>query len=376
MGRWVEPEIRDDVVATIEKSSRRAQWPLRRLIDLAGIGQGRFYDWRNRRGQPNHHNVSTPKKGQLLESEKEAIKAYYAEHQGEGCHRLAWKMIDEDVAFASPATVWRTLKQARLLADSTAKDSKKGTGFVQPEKPHEHWHSDISYLNIHGTFYYFSGLLDGASRFIVHWEIRESMLESYLELLIQKALELYPNVHPRIISDNGPQYIARDFREFIRLGGMTHVRTAPYYPQSNGKIERFHGSLKRECIRPRTPCSLEDARRIVAEYVWQYNHVRLHSAIGYVAPVVVLEGRQEAVFAERRRKIDTAQKRREDIRNLTAKEGKEIVAKAGKTETGSAGAQPDQGIAARDTDEKSGVWLEGQPPAQPAADFSEVLAHA
>ncbi len=376
MGRWVEPEIRDDVVVTIEKSSRRAQWPLSRLIDLAGIGQGRFYDWRNRRGRSNRHNTSTPKKGQLLECEKEAIKAYYAEHQGEGCHRLAWKMVDEDVAFASPATVWRTLKQAEMLPDSTAKDSKKGTGFVQPEKPHEHWHSDISYLNIHGTFYYFSGLLDGASRFIVHWEIRESMLESDLELLIQRALELYPNVHPRIISDNGPQYIARDFREFIRLGGMTHVRTSPYYPQSNGKIERFHGSLKRECIRPRTPCSLEDARRIVAEYVWQYNHERLHSAIGYVAPIVVLEGRQEEVFAVRRNKIEAAQKRREETRRLTETEGKGIFILDGETETGSAGAQPDRGIAVRDTDGKPGVWLEGHTPAQPTPCFSEVLAHA
>lgn len=88
----------------------------------------------------------------------------------------------------------------------------------------------------------------------------------------------------RIISDNGPQFIAKDFKEFIRVSGMTHVRTSPYYPQSNGKIERWHKSLKGECIRPGTPLSLEDARRLVKGYVEHYNDVRLSSAIGYITP--------------------------------------------------------------------------------------------
>ena len=84
-----------------------------------------------------------------------------------------------------------------------------------------------------------------------------------------------------MISDNGPQFIARDFKEFIRISGMTHVRTSPYYPQSNGKIERWHKSLKPECIRPLTPLTLDDARRLIQAYVDRYNTVRLHSAIGY-----------------------------------------------------------------------------------------------
>ena len=79
----------------------------------------------------------------------------------------------------------------------------------------------------------------------------------------------------RIISDNGPQFIAKDFKEFIRISGMTHVRTSPFYPQSNGKIERWHKSLKRECIRPGTPLSLDDAGRLVSGYVNHYNNVRI-----------------------------------------------------------------------------------------------------
>jgi transposase InsO family protein len=129
--------------------------------------------------------------------------------------------------------------------------------------------------NIAGTFYYLCSLLDGCSRFTVHWEIRESMTEADVEQIIQRAREKFPGVTSRIISDNGPQFIARDFKEFIRLCGMTHVKTSPYCPQSNGKIERWHRILKEECIRPGTPLTLENARRIVGKFVEYYNTVSL-----------------------------------------------------------------------------------------------------
>jgi putative transposase len=171
---------------------------------------------------------------------------------------------------------------------------------------------DISYLNIRGTFYYFCGVLDGFSRYIVHWEIRESMKEADVEIVIQRAVEKFPGETPRIISDNGPQFIAREFKEFVRLSGMTHVRTSPYYPESNGKMERFHQSLKRECIRPKTPVSLDDARQVVAEFVDEYNNKRLHSGIGYVTPRDKLEGRAPAIHRERKRKLEEAHRRRKE----------------------------------------------------------------
>ena len=127
--------------------------------------------------------------------------------------------------------------------------SKKGTGFVQPLRPHQHWHIDIAYLNLTGTFYYLCSILDGASRSIVHWEIREAMTEVDVECILLRAREMHPNESPRVISDNGPQFSAKDFKEFIRLTGMTHVRTAPFYPQSNGKLERYHKTIKADAIR-------------------------------------------------------------------------------------------------------------------------------
>jgi putative transposase len=135
------------------------------------------------------------------------------------------------------------------------------------------------------------------------------MTEVDVETIIQRACERFPGVHPRIISDNGPQFIARDFKEFIRICGMTHVRTSPYYPQSNGKKERWYKTLKGECIRVKTPLSLDDARRVVADFVAHYNQVRLHSAIGYVAPADKLAGRETVIFAERDRKLNAARER-------------------------------------------------------------------
>jgi len=235
---------------------------------------------------------------------------FYAQYPLEGYRRLTFMMLDRDVVACSPATVYRVLKRAGVLGDRNLVPSRKGTGFVQPVKPHEHWHVDVSHLNIAGTFYYLCSVLDGCSRAVVHWDIRASMTEPEVEVILQRARECHPGVTPRVITDNGPQFLARDFKEFIRLCGMTHIRTAPYYPQSNGKIERWHQTLKGECIRPGTPLSLEDARRIVGRYVEHYNTVRLHSAIGYITPKDKLEGRDSEIFTARERKLAQARERR------------------------------------------------------------------
>jgi transposase InsO family protein len=219
-------------------------------------------------------------------------------------------MLDTDVVAVSPSSVYRVLSAEGLLRRWKTGSSTKGDGFTGPLRAHEHWHIDISHLNIRGTFYYLCSILDGYSRFIVHWEIRETMTESDVEIILQRAKEKYPDERPRVISDNGPQFIARDFKEFIRISGMSHVRTSPYYPQSNGKIERWHQSLKKECIRPLCPLSLEEARRIVEGFVAHYNTNRLHSAIGYITPKDKLEGREKAIFAQRDRKLQEAREER------------------------------------------------------------------
>ena len=223
-------------------------------------------------------------------------------------------MLDANVVACSPASVYRVLKDAGLLAGQSPKPSKKGTGFVQPLQPHEHWHVDISHLNIAGTFYFLCSILDGCSRYLVHFEIRKNMEEIDVETILQRAREKFPGEHPRIITDNGPQFIAKHFKEFIRIAGMTHVKTSPYYPQANGKMERWYKTVKGECIRVKVPLSLDDARRIVTDYVAHYNDVRLHSAIDYLTPNDRLHGRHELIGAERDRKLVEAREHRKQVR--------------------------------------------------------------
>jgi putative transposase len=285
-----------------------------RVLPWVGIGTSKFHDWKARFGKVNEHNAWVPRDHWLTDAEKEGIRTFARQHPLEGYRRLTFMMLDADVVACSPASVYRVLRAAGLLAGQTPRPTRKGTGFVQPLRPHEHWHVDVSYLNIAGTFYFLCSVLDGCSRSIVHWEIREKMEEIDVETIIQRAREAYPEARPRVISDNGPQFIAKDFKEFIRICGMTHVKTSPYYPQSNGKIERWHGTLKGDCIRVLVPLSLEDARRIVADYVLHYNTVRLHSAIGYITPQDKLAGREAEIFAARDRKLTEARQRRQQQR--------------------------------------------------------------
>ena len=342
----MEPDVRDAVVDFARKWSEKTQTAAGRLVGWLGIGRSKYHDWRQRYGEVNEHNAWVPRDHWLEAWEKEAIVGFYLDHRDEGYRRLTYMMIDADIAAASPTSVYRVLHGAGLLARWNRPASSKGTGFQQPLKPHEHWHTDLSYLNIHGTFYYLCSVLDGFSRYVVHWEIREAMTEGDVEIVLQKAREKFPHANPRVISDNGPQFISKDFKEFIRLSGMTHVRTSPYYPQSNGKQERWHATLKRECIRPQTPLSLEDARRIVGNFVTRYNEVRQHSAIGYVTPKDKLEGKAEAILAERERKLLAARERRAQMRRsssenaLTERKPESKLPAVGETEVGNAGERP------------------------------------
>lgn len=310
-------DTRDAIVDYVRDWNGKSDIPVSLLLRWVGISASKYHDWKHRFGHVNEHNSPVPRDHWLTDDEKTRIHTFARAHPLEGYRRLTFMMLDADVVACSPTSVYRVLKAAGLLAGSSPVPSKKGTGFVQPLRAHEHWHVDVSYLNIAGTFYFLCSVLDGYSRSIVHHEIREKMEESDVEIILQRAREAHPGVTPRIISDNGPQFLAKDFKEFIRIAGMTHVKTSPYYPQSNGKIERWHKTLKGESIRVSVPLSLEDARRIVGDYVAYYNTVRLHSAIGYVTPRDKLDGRDTAIFADRDRKLTEARERRRQLRQGT-----------------------------------------------------------
>ena len=303
--KWVEPDTRDDVVSTVEDLHTRCAISRTQILGWASVRRSVYYDWRDRQGLGNRPGGVVLRSDRITEKERETVLDYARSRPGEGYRRLAYLMIDADLAALSPASVYRILKAGELLG-RTPRPSAKGTGFKQPKSAHSHWHVDFTYLNLSGTFHFLCAILDGWSRAVVAWEIAPTMTAGDAEIVLQKAREAYPDARPRVISDNGRQFVGREFTTLLSIAGFSQVTTSPYYPQSNGKIERFNGSLKNECIYPTTPLTLEDARGVVGEYVDHYNHTRLHSATGYVAPTDMLAGKQQKIHKARDQKLAKA----------------------------------------------------------------------
>ena len=240
---WVEPEIRDSVVVYVRYISQRTGISVKKLLSYIGLSHVKYYRWVKRLGQANMHNGKIPKTHWLTPEEIKAIeefaKAHYSNNDyflRDGYRRIAYKMIDLDIVAVHPSSVYRVLKKANLLNKWNTKKSKsKGSGFNQPNNPHRDWHVDIKYLNFRGTFLFLITVLDGYSRYVIHHEVRLSMAEYDVELTIQKARDKFPDASPRIITDNGPQFISKEFSKFISFVEFMHVKTSVGYPQSNGK---------------------------------------------------------------------------------------------------------------------------------------------
>ncbi len=315
--QWVEPDIRDSVVEFIEAIIPKTDIQLKKLLSMIGINSSKYYSWLGRKGKANNHNGKIPKKHWCLDWEKEAIINYAQKHSDEGYRRLTYMMIDEDIVAVSPATTYRVLKSAGLLNRwNRIKKSSKGNGFMQPTVPHQHWHTDIKYVNYRGTFLFLMSVIDGYSRFIVHHELRQHMQEFDVEITIQRALEKYPAVKPRIISDNGSQYISKDFSDYLKFVELQHIRTSIAYPQSNGKIERYHRTISEECLRKKSLINLDDARKQIADFIDYYNTKRLHSSLYYLTPEDFLVDRIEEKLKLRETKLNEAKEYRIKARDV------------------------------------------------------------
>ena len=220
-------------------------------------------------------------------------------------------MIDLDIAYASPATVYNIMKKNGLISRWNKSGTEHEKGFKQPVSANEQWHTDFSYICIGGIFYYFSAILDGYSRKILVWDLFEDMTELNIEILVTRAKELYPDAKPRIIHDNGRQYLGDDLRKLFAKLSIEDSKTRPFHPQSNGKVERFHRTLKTEHVR-RTPyLDYSDAELRMADWITWYNSERLNGAVKYLTPDEVFEGKMNERLAERRNKLHNASKRRQ-----------------------------------------------------------------
>ena len=179
-----------------------------------------------------------------------------------------------------------------------------GTGFNQPDYPHKHWHVDIKYLSFNGSYLFRISVLDGYSRYVLHHEVRHTMNEYDVQYTVQKAKEKYPSARPRIISDNGSQFISKEFKQFIKDVEFTHVITSVNYPQANGKIERYHRTISEECLRIKSPVSFDNFKKYIEDYVNFYNTKILHASFNYLTPEDYLMGRKEQRISERELKLE------------------------------------------------------------------------
>lgn len=314
---WVEPDIRDNIVCFTKMMTVKTNTPVNNLLAIIGISSSKYYSWVDRHKQPNNHNGFVPKKHWILDWEREAIINYARTHVGEGYRRLTYMMIDDNIVAVSPSTTYRVLKSMGLLNRwNKVKKSTKGNGFDQPTTAHQHWHTDIKYVNFRGTFLFLISVIDGYSRYIVHHELRMSMQEYDVQITIQRALEKYPLAKPRLITDNGPQYISKDFAEYLKFAGLQHIRTSIAYPQSNGKIERYHRTIHEECLMTKSLIDLDDARKQIAEFIEYYNTKRLHSALYYLTPDDFLNDRITEKLEVRNIKLQSAKRARYEVKNV------------------------------------------------------------
>ena len=284
-----------------------------KLLFFIGVNKQRFIEWKDCYGNPPvKRNV--PKSHWATETEIMAVIEFKKANIEEGYKRLTWMMVDTNIVYLSPSTVYRILVRASLNNRWTKPTCEpKKRGFEQPVRLHEHWHTDISYINFKGTFLYLICVLDGFSRAILKWDIRESMESFDVIVVLWGACcdwVFETENKPRIISDNGSQFISYEFKEALRDSGLTHSRTSVNHPQSNGKIERFHGTAKQESLRNMPKFSIEQVKKEFGEWIDFYNTKRLHSAINYVAPFDVINGNRELILAERKRKLEIGKENR------------------------------------------------------------------
>lgn len=301
------------MLALVERTRVRTGWTLRRILKRVGLAKSRYYDWRAREEETGLEDLFPGSRASpyaILAEEKAAVIGYALEHPQEGYRRLAWMMVDEDVAYVSPSSVYRILSDSDLLY-RWKRSRKVGERPPEPTAPNQRWHTDLMYLRVGDTWYFLVTVLDAYSRYVVHWDLLTSMTAAAVRVVVHDALKK-TGATPEVVTDNGSQFTARDFKELVRDFELEHIRIRTYHPESNGKLERFHRST-RDALDDQELGNLGRGREIIGRWVEFYNARRLHAGLDYLPPAEYWEGDPKARKQERREKLDRARKQRERI---------------------------------------------------------------
>jgi putative transposase len=299
------------ILAQVENQSRGK----RQALTALGIPKSSYYRWRQ--GHPDSRNRQRPW-NQITPLEEDKILVV-----ARGCPELssrqlsAW--ITDNEGFAvSESTVYRILRREGLVKRQETQPTAANEYHTKTTRPHQMWATDASYFRVVGWgYYYLVTVMDDYSRFILAWKLQKDMSANSLIEVVQEAVDVtgMTNVpvedRTRLLSDNGSGYVSKAFRDYLRLVGIGHILSAPFHPQTNGKVERYQQSLKKEVnqLPYELPSELE---RAIATFVDYYNHRRYHKALGDVTPADVLCGRREEILARRKEvRILTINRRRD-----------------------------------------------------------------
>jgi putative transposase len=312
-------ELQREVHAVVRETKHRSGWPVRRTLQQLGISPASYYRWRSELRQAKE--PARPVQAyEATDEEKRAVRAYALRHPGIRHRELAWRMVDEEVAFLSPSTVYRILKGENLVCPWRRRKERTREEEEKATRPDELWASDLMYVQIVGRTYYLVNFLDEYSRMIVHHALVPSMdgmtvsIEAQAaieQLLREREGEIPPHGMPRLRSDNGSCYISREFRGVLDEHQLRHQRIKPHCPEENGIIERSNRTL-REALDGEELRNLLQARDVIARIIEWYNRERLHSALGYLRPIDYYRGDPVRLHEERRRKIAEARHRRRE----------------------------------------------------------------
>lgn len=303
--------VKAEVLALVARTRARTGWTLRRILKRLGLSKSRYHEWVKRAEQAVLDDLVRPPRcpWQALPEEVDAVLGYALRHPREGYRRLAWMLVDEDVAYLSPSSVYRILDDADLLS-RWKRSRSAGQRPAEPTGPNQRWHTDLMYLRVGDVWYFLVTVLDAYSRYVVHWDLLPSMTAAAVRVVIQDALQ-QTGATPEVVTDNGSQFTAKEFKQLVRDFDLAHIRIRIYHPESNGKVERFHRSTREELAEAELG-NLSRARELIGRWVTHYNDQRLHAALNYLPPAEYYAGDPPARLAARQQKLAAARTRRRD----------------------------------------------------------------
>ena len=298
--------------------------PVKTTLKQLQVGRASFYRWyRTYVDQGAEGLASRPSSrrqfwNRIPDSERERVVEIALEKPEMSSRQLAFHITDNEGYFISESSVYRILRTYDLITSPSYIVLSAADEFTRKTKRvHELWQTDFTYFKITGWgWYYLSTVLDDYSRYIISWSLRSSMSALDVQETLDQALavtgldQAQVRCRPRLLSDNGPCYVSKDLRQYLGSKCMSHTRGAPYHPQTQGKIERYHRTMK-NVVKLQNYYQKEELERELVQFVEYYNNQRVHESLDNVTPADVYHDRHHEIQTARQLvKMQTLRRRR------------------------------------------------------------------